>query len=147
MSSATRPSLRRDLDAPEPFHAVKFDWIEPSTFESPFAVDSKINHVHIQCFGYDCSLIDLAVSKGVRRYLLLSGSRIEKGDAVQGKVHEYLDRCGAYSIAPNLVHLRVLSDEFKWHTIAKCYFTENFGSSFYHTICSVKEILSVVEDG
>jgi len=73
------------------------------------------------------------VSKGVRRYLLLSGSGIEKGDAVQGKVHEYLDRCGAYSIAPNLVHLRVLSEEFKWHTIDRCYFTENFGTSFYHT--------------
>jgi len=59
------------------------------------------------------SFIDLAVSKGVRRYLLLSGSGIEKGDAVQGKVQEYLDQCGAYSIAPNLVHLRVLLEEFK----------------------------------
>jgi len=93
------------------------------------------------------SFIDLAVSKGVRRYLLLSGSGIEKGDAVQGKVHEYLDRCGVYSLAPNLVHWRFLSEEFKWHTIDKCYFTENFGPSFYHMICSKKEIFSVAEDG
>jgi len=57
------------------------------------------------------------VSKGVRPYLLLSGSGTEKGDAVQGKVHEYLDQCG------------------------------DFGSSFYHTIRSIKEIFSVVEDG
>ena len=53
MSWATLPSLRRDLDAPEPFPAVKFNWIHPSPFESLFAVDSKINRVHIQCFGYD----------------------------------------------------------------------------------------------
>ena len=34
--------------------------------------------------------IDLAVNKGVKRLVLLSGATLQKGDLAMGKVHEYL---------------------------------------------------------
>ena len=82
----------------EPFPVVKFDWLDSSTFESPFAVDPKIDRVLLVFFAFYNALevvgpfIDLAVSKGVKRFVLVSTSGVEKGGPVHGKVHEYLDQ-------------------------------------------------------
>lgn len=86
--------------AREPFPVVKFDWLDPSTFESPFTVDSKIDRVYIMFPNIYNALdavgpfIDLAVSKGVKRFVLLGASGAEKGEGVHGKVHEYLEKIG-----------------------------------------------------
>lgn len=91
----------RKGDAPAPFTAVKFDWHDPATFENPFAVDPKIESVYLispagaaDVFAPMKPFIDLAVQKGVKRFVLLSASSIEPGGQATGKVHEYLVKLG-----------------------------------------------------
>jgi len=89
----------RSGKAPEPFPAVKFDWLDSSTFESPFTVDPKIDRVLLVLTRFNAleavsAFIDLAVSKGVKRFVLVGASSVEKGGPFHGEVHEYLDKIG-----------------------------------------------------
>ncbi len=86
---------------PEPFSGVKFDWHDPATFPNPFAVDPTIESVYLvsppgdpDVLGPMKPFIDLAVQKGVKRFVLLSVSTIEAGGPAMGKVHEYLISLG-----------------------------------------------------
>src|SRR4051812_4832949 len=71
----------RSGNAPEPFtgKGVKFDWHDESTYENPFKADSKIDRVYIilpfidDPYALAKTFIDLSISKGVKRFVLLSG--------------------------------------------------------------------------
>ena len=87
----------RSGTAPSPYKAVKFDWFDDKTFENPFKEDSNIDRVYLivpavlDQLNIVRPFIDLAISKGVKRFVLLSGSQLESGSpALAGKVHEYL---------------------------------------------------------
>lgn len=95
----------RKGDFPAPYKGVKFDWHDPTTFENPFVADPNIEKIYIVvpfATGGDASnsllavqpFLDLAVKKGVKRFVLLSGSAAEKGGPAMGKVHEYLHELG-----------------------------------------------------
>jgi len=86
----------RSGKVPEPFKAVTFDWFNPDTFENPFKADPNIDCVYIVCpISPDClpqvaPFIDLAISKGVKRFVLLTATRMGPGTPGPGMVHNYL---------------------------------------------------------
>ena len=91
----------RKGEVPHPFKGVKFDWLDPSTFTNPFDVDPAIDRVYVvgpigvlDTLPHVQPFIDLAVTKGVKRFVVLSGSPVGKGGPVAGKVHEYLEKIG-----------------------------------------------------
>ena len=91
----------RKGEVPQPFKGVKFDWLDPSTFTNPFDVDPAIDRVYIvapigvlDAIPHVKPFIDLAVTKGVKRFVVLSGSLVGKGGPNTGKVHEYLEEIG-----------------------------------------------------
>lgn len=79
-----------------------FDWMDSTTYENPFSVSSDLNMTAISAVylihppATDAmglrlnNFIDVARSNGVRRFVLLSASNIEKGGPAMGKAHEYL---------------------------------------------------------
>jgi festuclavine dehydrogenase len=86
--------------------AVKFDWLDPSTFENPFqyefAKGEKITAVYLvlpPSAGDPRDLInpfiDIAVKKyGVKKFVLLAGSSITKGGHYIGQVWQHLSSFG-----------------------------------------------------
>ncbi|KDQ27409.1 hypothetical protein PLEOSDRAFT_1089325, partial [Pleurotus ostreatus PC15] len=89
---------------PAPHKGVKFDWSDTSTFENPFkaAADANdhIDGVYLVSPNFPdmaavaASFIDLAVKHGVKRFVLLSATQLNKGDIMMGAIHEYLDKKG-----------------------------------------------------
>ncbi|KAK0429584.1 hypothetical protein EV421DRAFT_1948174 [Armillaria borealis] len=83
---------------PEPFRGVKFDWHDPSTFENVFTTDPNIDRIYLVAPGATSEVfppmklfIDLAVQKGVKRFVLLTASTMSNSYPLMGpKVHEYL---------------------------------------------------------
>ena len=89
----------RSGTAPSPYKAVKFDWFDEKTYENPFKTDPNIDRVYLivpSVIGQLYTVthfIDLAISKGVKRFVLITSSRSEIGSpvlALMGGVHEYL---------------------------------------------------------
>ncbi|PPJ55272.1 hypothetical protein CBER1_04305 [Cercospora berteroae] len=76
--------------------SVKFDWTDSTTYSNPFeheqAKMSPITAVYLvglesdNCSELIISFIRLAVSKGVRRFVLLSSAEIEEGGPLFGKL-------------------------------------------------------------
>jgi festuclavine dehydrogenase len=95
----------RSGSAPAPFEGVKFDWFDESTYRNAFDAHSDIDKVLlIPPASFDPtpiakSFIDFAISKGVKRFVLISISGVEKGGDGNGKVHEYLAESGADYVA------------------------------------------------
>ncbi|KAF8970137.1 hypothetical protein BDZ97DRAFT_2055434 [Flammula alnicola] len=122
--------------APEPFKAVKFDWLDKTTYEIPFNADPKIDRVYIavppifDMLSYVGPFIDLAVSKGVKRFVLLTGSQDEPGDGPLGKVHQHLLDIGV-----------------DYTVLRPTWFQQNFGVFFYFSIREGNEIFSGAGDG
>ncbi|KAJ3498279.1 hypothetical protein NLJ89_g10237 [Agrocybe chaxingu] len=106
--------------APEPFKAVTFDWNDASTFENPF----KATRTSTRPF------IDLAISKGVKRFVLLSASQLQKGGVFIGKIHEYIASLGV-----------------EYTVLRPTWFTENFGALFVHSINNDNTVASVTKNG
>ncbi|KAF6764309.1 NmrA family protein [Ephemerocybe angulata] len=84
---------------PEGFDSVKFDFTDPSTLEAPFSVSGhKIEYVYLLLPLLDLSaakpFIDLAVTKGTKRFVLLSasGKYKDKGPGSDGTGTENLLR-------------------------------------------------------
>jgi len=122
--------------APEPFSAVKFDWLDQNTFENPFKADSKIDRVLLVAPSVYNALevmkpfIDLAMSKGAKRFVFISGTTGEKGSPPFGTIYEYIDSIGAdYTI------------------LRATWFMENFSTFFYHSIREKNEFVSATGDG
>ncbi|KAJ6516666.1 hypothetical protein C8R47DRAFT_1172849 [Mycena vitilis] len=81
---------------PAPHKGARFDWLDSSTYQLPFDVDSSIDRVYLiappvlDMFPPMNAFIDFAIDKGVKRFVLMSAAMLEAGDPAMGKVHEYL---------------------------------------------------------
>ncbi|KAF4616762.1 hypothetical protein D9613_008468 [Agrocybe pediades] len=138
LQSANIPFLiaTRSGKAPEPFTAVTFDWFNPETYENPFKADAHIDRVYIVCpIAPEClpqvgPFIDLAISKGVKRFVLLTATRMEPGSPGPGRVHQYLvDKGVDYAV------------------LRPSWFIQNFGSLLHHNITENNKIESAAADG
>ena len=119
----------------------KFDWLDESTLINPFNKSADITAVYLvapgvaDCFTPMKKFIDLARSKGVKRFVLLSASIIEKGGPAYGTVHEYLATLGE-------------REGLEWAALRPTWMMENF-SELQHlkTIKEESAIYSAAEDG
>jgi festuclavine dehydrogenase len=86
----------RSGNVPTPFKGVQFDWLDSSTYNIPFESYGDIDRIYliappvVDMFPPMKSLIDLAVEKGVKRFVLMSAGMLELGGPAMGKVHQYL---------------------------------------------------------
>jgi len=87
---------------PSSSQPVRFDWTDVTTFENPFIVAGQdhIDRVYIALpptlglLSNVKAFIDLAIVKGVKRFVLLSATVCERGESDMGGVHEYLVQVG-----------------------------------------------------
>ncbi|KAF4616723.1 hypothetical protein D9613_008441 [Agrocybe pediades] len=122
----------------EPYKAVTFDWFNPSTFENPFNADSNIDKVYlvVPVAYYDIApivnpFIDLAISKGVKRIVLLTTLQTEPGvEPTFGAVHQYL-----------------ASKDIEYAVLRPSWFMQNFAYNFYQSIRENNEVFSATGDG
>lgn len=95
-------SRRGEAVTPVGMPAVKFDWLDPSTFETPFKYQfpggEKISAVYLISPEVNepspsmTAFVDLAVEKHVvKRFVLLSGTSAVKGGPNIGKLWQHLD--------------------------------------------------------
>ena len=90
----------RSGSAPDGFTGCRFDWLDESTYDSPFQLASDVTAVYMVAPLAEDYLAamkpftDFAISKGVKRFVLLTSSAIEAGEPAHGKVHEYLVQKG-----------------------------------------------------
>ena len=96
--------------------------------------------------------IDLCISKGVKRFVLLTASQAEIGSSsLMGKVHEYLLNIKIdYTVLRPTWFIRAyfsvrISSNLK--TSSDKTFTENFGTTFYESIREQNEVYGVAKDG
>ncbi|KAG6915369.1 hypothetical protein DXG01_011798 [Tephrocybe rancida] len=83
---------------PDPkYKSIKFDWGTPSTFTAPFDAAYAITTVFILFpMGFFDTLkvskpfLDKAKSAGWKRFVLLSGTLLDKGTKPIGDVHQYI---------------------------------------------------------
>ena len=149
----------RSGTAPSPYKAVKFDWFDDRTFENPFKTDPNIDRVYLivpSVIGQLSTVkpfIDLAISKGVKRFVLLTASQAEIGSPVlslMGKVHEYLLYIKVdYTVLRPSWFIRrpyYAKSTTKRQVLTK-HFTENFGTTFYQSIREQNEVYGVAKDG
>ncbi|KAH9478089.1 Agroclavine dehydrogenase [Psilocybe cubensis] len=129
----------RSGTAPAPFQSstVKFDWLNPDTHKNPFTIDANIERVYLVAPNhvYDPlpsmqPFLDLAVSKGVRRFVLLTGSQWHIGELPLGTVHQYL-----------------LNLNVEYAVIKPTWFIDNFASLFLASIRDRDEVFSAAGDG
>jgi len=81
---------------PEPYEGVRFDWLDESTYHAPFN-GTGVDHVYLvappvmDVFEPMKKFIDLAVSKEVKRLVLLSGSLLDENNPLLiGRVDKYI---------------------------------------------------------
>ncbi|CAA7268422.1 unnamed protein product [Cyclocybe aegerita] len=122
--------------APEPYKAVKFEWADHSTFENPFKADTHIDRAYLvppsdaNPYEHMKPFIDVAVSKGVKRFVYVTASQAEKDSPIYGKVQQYLVDIGVgYTI------------------LRPTWFIENFGAFYLHSIREHNEFTSVTGKG
>jgi len=86
----------RSVSQRSPFNSVLLDWFNPETFENPFDADPNIDRVYLVVPVVLNSLpifkpfIDLAIQKGVKRFVLLTSVHCDPGTPGLGEVHQYL---------------------------------------------------------
>jgi festuclavine dehydrogenase len=95
-------ATRSPENLPEAYRGqgVKFDWYDPATHENPFKADANIDRVYL--VGVDAMdmltpmrpWIDLAVSKGVKRIVVLSATVLLPGGLAAGAIHKYVAELG-----------------------------------------------------
>ncbi|KAF8999084.1 hypothetical protein BDQ17DRAFT_1391577 [Cyathus striatus] len=125
----------RSGEAPESFAAVRFDWLERDTYENAFKVDSNITKIYLVAPGIVDMLpmmkefIDLAITMGVTRFVLMSAAQCDKGGYTMGKVHEYLEKIGV-----------------EYTALRPTWFHENIGTTYYQSIRNDNAIYSSAED-
>lgn len=86
----------RSGSAPAGFTGCRFDWLDETTYANPFEQASDITALYMVApVAFDLlaamkPFTEYAISKGVKRFVLLTSSTIEAGGHAHGKVHEYL---------------------------------------------------------
>ncbi|KAJ7743684.1 hypothetical protein DFH07DRAFT_964014 [Mycena maculata] len=83
----------------QPGYSARFDWEDRATYILPFEAAQDIMSVHLIIPGhippqYVCEFVDLAVSKGVKRFVLMSGSLKIPGDPIEGPIRAHLQNSG-----------------------------------------------------
>ena len=158
LNKAGHPILlaSRKGQVPHPFKGVKFDWLDPSTFTIPFDVDPAIDRVYVvgpvgllDMLPHVKPFIDLAVTKGVKRFVVLGASPFPKGGPVAGKVQEYLEEIGVeYAVLRPTWFMGMHLTLFFWAGLMQAPL-ENFSISPVATnsIRVHNEIGSVAKDG
>ncbi|KAK2772969.1 hypothetical protein FQN52_004803 [Onygenales sp. PD_12] len=112
LSSANIPFLlaSRTTSPTIPHPQAKFDWLDESTWDSPFAVATAQREEDSSGPAFSAvylvappvvemaplmnRFVDFARGRGVRRFVLLSASLLEKGGPAMGGVHGYLAELG-----------------------------------------------------
>lgn len=90
----------RSGKAPAPYQAVKFDWLDESTYDACFE-GTGVDKIYLvpppvatDIFEPMRKFIDLAITKGVKRFVFLSGSPWDENSSMSGVVHKYLTNLG-----------------------------------------------------
>lgn len=116
---------------------IKFDWLDESTYTAPFdhgpiSAIFLISPPIMNCFPPMKAFIDLAISRGVRRFVLLSASLLDTGDGpMMGRVAKYIKTLG--------VECTILQPTW---------FMENFSEMQHmHTIKSTDTIITATGEG
>ncbi|TEB33551.1 NAD(P)-binding protein [Coprinellus micaceus] len=124
---------------PSQYKHVLHDWDDPATFGNAFTADlgATIESVYLlpppaclEPLPIVKSFIDIAVEKGVKKLVLLSGSPCEKGGVAAGRVHEYLDSLGVDYVA-----------------LRPTWFIENIFEGLSYGIKGSGEVVTVVPNG
>ncbi len=85
----------RSKDESSPYQQAQFDWLDESTYE-PLLQSTLFNAVYlippptVDMVERTKAFIVVALSQGVRRFVLLSSSAVEAGGPAHGQIHEYL---------------------------------------------------------
>ncbi|KAF9036872.1 hypothetical protein BJ165DRAFT_615128 [Panaeolus papilionaceus] len=127
---------------PSPYAGVSFDWFNPATYENPFKNENApdgtpIERIYIigppvvDPMPFAKPLIDLAIAKGVKRFVLLSGTSTGPGTPFTGKIHGYLNE----TLGIDFVVLRASR------------FMQNFEKYHLPFIKSANHIFSTAGDG
>ncbi|KAI1478846.1 putative ergot alkaloid A [Daldinia eschscholtzii] len=136
LHDAGRPFLvaSRSTTTDSPYRQAVFDWTKPNTYENPFAKAlaeglSPISAVYLvpppisdvaPCM---ISFVNFAVKRGVKRFVLLSASTIEKGGPAMGQVHQHLDSL----------------NNIEYAVLRPTWFMENFSSQDEQQNISIKK--------
>ena len=162
LHAANRPFViaTRSGKAPEPFKAVTFDWFNPATFENPFKLTDipNIDRVYLilppvlDSIPLVSPFIDLAISKGVKRFVLLTSTQSVAGGPAHGKVHQYLLEKGVdYAVLKPSWFIRKLPPHLttcaSWDTEHPTRYAENFLTTHYTSIRENNQIQSATGDG
>ncbi|KAJ7728781.1 hypothetical protein B0H16DRAFT_240299 [Mycena metata] len=121
---------------PEPFEGVRFDWLDPSTYTIPFDSHGDIDRIYLvapgilNMFPPMKAFIDVAVQKGVKRFVLMSAGVLEMGGPAMGQVHQYLNTLNV-----------------EYSALRPSWFFDNFTSEYADRINSHNDIVSGAGDG
>jgi len=100
LHSASIPVLltsRRGPSASSAYPTIRFDWNDSTTWSNAFSTASDISAVYLLSGELSDpapiinAFIDLAMSKGVKRFVVCSGSSCEYGGPFHGKIWQKLD--------------------------------------------------------
>ncbi|RFU74760.1 agroclavine dehydrogenase [Trichoderma arundinaceum] len=108
LQAANLPFLlaSRSVSPASHYHQAYFDWTKDDSYDSPFTKAATEGMAPITAIYlvpppiFDLAppmihFVDFARQRGVKRFVLLSASTIEKGGPAMGQVHEYLDSLDA----------------------------------------------------
>lgn len=99
LTDAGRPLIVASRSgAANSYKAVTFDYFQEETFENPFKSDANIDRVYIvsppgthETSPQIVKFIDFAISKGVKRVVLLSATQVGPEDDIPaGVLHKHL---------------------------------------------------------
>ncbi|KAJ7150978.1 hypothetical protein C8R43DRAFT_887044 [Mycena crocata] len=135
---ANQPVLltTRSGEVPAPFRGARFDWLDASTYNIPFEVDSNIDRIYLiappilDMLPPMKAVINLAIEKGVKRFVLMSGGIIEPGGPAMGQVHQYLSTLNV-----------------EYCALRPSWFFDNFVLQYADRINGKNDIASAAEDG
>jgi festuclavine dehydrogenase len=91
---------RRGPSASSTYSTVRFDWNDSTTWSNPFSAASDISAVYLLSGELSDpapilnAYIDFAMEKGVKRFVLCSGSSCEYGGPFHGRIWQKLDESG-----------------------------------------------------
>lgn len=119
-------------------HGINFDWFDASSYINPFNVDSTISAIFIVAppivdqVPLTNTFINLAITKGVKRFVLLSGSVFAVGDGpMMGAVSKHL-----------------ISLDVEYAVLRPSWFMENFSEvEHFRTIRDEDRIVTAAGDG
>lgn len=98
LHDANRPFIvtTRSGNADGPYNTVKFDLFDEETFANPFKADTSIDRVYLlyppgrlDALAQLDKFIKFAISKGVKRIVLLSATQVPSQDVPAGGFHKY----------------------------------------------------------